>query len=121
MEICSPEILLRLGIGDAVHDDVAGRAEEVVPGDDPFARQAHAELVGQRLGQLDLEAVEMAVLAGEGQGVRVGAERDGAARLDVGEAARRRRRGGGRGQQQGEEGEEAGARHGGHSGFRLRM
>ncbi len=110
-----PQARFRLGlaVGDAVHDDVAVGAEDIVAGDDPVLRQRHAEPARKGLGELHLEAVPATILAGEGQRVGMGAQHDGAAVLDLGQGARYSRAAGE--QHEGEEGGEAGGgASGGH-------
>src|SRR6185312_15643541 len=94
---------LRIAVGDAVHDDVAVGAEDVVARDHPILAERDAKATRQHPCELHLEAMPLAVLAREGQGVGMRAEAERAGILDGGEAPRARRsRGEGDGTNRGE-------------------
>src|SRR6185312_3696377 len=96
-------VFLRLAVGDAVHDDVALGAEDVVARDHPIFAERDAEATRQRRCELHLKAMPLPVLASEGQGVGMRAEAERAGILDGGEAPRARRsRGEGDGTSRGE-------------------
>jgi hypothetical protein len=95
-------IRLRLAVGDAVHDDVAVGAEDVVARDHPIFAERDAEAVRQRRGEFHLEAMPLSVLPREGQGVGMRAEAERAGVLDGGEAPRTGRSRGDGGKNRGE-------------------
>src|SRR5712671_6407723 len=76
---------LHAGHEDRVHEEVAVEVVGAPSRHDPGGAQLYAELLGDGACDLDLEAGRVAFLAGEGQGVGVGAKGDFAGGLDVGQ------------------------------------
>ena len=71
-----------LPIDDRIENDIAIDPAHLGGDDDPADFETDAELLGQRLAELQLESATIAPLAGERQRVGIGADGELAARLD---------------------------------------
>ena len=87
------EIRRRIARSNRVEDDIAVGARNLIADEHPFRCERYAELLRQRLAELDLEAGRLRGSAGEWQRVRMRAEADRTALADRGERAGRCRPG----------------------------